>query len=502
MKLTKHSIKAAVLPAFCTAAMLLAACSSDDSTQISGVLTETESGKTIAGSVKDTDGYPAKNIKVNLLTKNHVAARMVPLKTVYTAGDGSYALDSISTGDYAIQIQDETNALSAYVTVSVKVSDQESIALSPSRLTEDAALEIPLAEYALSEGDTFCLTGTLNCATVDSAAIANKALVVPGIPAAQFENASFIQANAGIKDKDVNWTFKEGRTLHVATLDSSKIVGEYEIEIPEQAFDSAKTLAAPHSLDGMIVPVNFDTPYKNPSLVDEVGEIIPLTALSGDETHTRYLAILPKVNTSHYKFLVMENDDAAKVLEITSAYDTMDTTKSISEGDFWGGIQLYHHSLAISFWVDTNGATIADEDAFILNSISNDIGFRIGQCEAGSTDLCTALYNRTDSVSNDTILNHRSNILDGQKHHYSMVIKERHVSIVIDGETVRDTDVKTQSNFYMLPGISTGKYVIKDLFIYSIPDSIRHNNDKEWERLRAWLHAFYYIAKHEDSRSR
>lgn len=497
-----QKIKALGISALCAFSAVFTACSSDDGEKLSGVLTETESGKTIAGTVSGLDGKAAVDAKVYLLKANHVAARTAPVQTVFTQDNGSFTIDSIPEGDYALQIQDESNSLSAYTTISISKSNNNRIDLEKTSLAEDASLELPLSDYALAQGDTFCITGTINCAVVDSAAIASQVLLVKGIPAAEFANISLIKANEQISEQEVHWSFKEGKTLYAANIDSSKIVGTYTMEIPAEAFDSINAIEAPHFLNNIIVPVTLEKPFKNPSLMGELGERIPLTALSGDESQTRFVAVIKEASAGTYKFSVLENDSAETVQDITRAYAKMEKSSTIDEGDFWGGIQLYHHSLAISFWIEADGSTIQDQDAYILNSVSNDVGFKIGQCEAGSSNLCTAIYNRLDSVSNDTIFMDKVNLLDGQRHHYSLVLKEKHVSISIDGKTLRDTDCKTQSNIYVLPGISTGNYDIEDLLIYSIPDSIRQNNDKEWERLKAWLYAFYYIAQHEDSRSR
>lgn len=487
--------------ALCTFA-ILAACSSDESNH-AGVLTETESGKTIAGVVTDIDGKALPNVEINLLQRNHVAARMAPVRKTFTQENGSFKIDSIESGDFAIQMSDSVNFLSGYTTLSITAENTDTnIDLATTSLDENASLEIALSEFSLAKGDTFCLTGTINCATVDSIALSTGKLVLTGIPAAEFENASLLQGKNEIQEQGVDWSFKAGRTLYVQQIDSSKIVGHYTVQIASEALDSLKHISAPHSLDSLIVPVKLASSIKNPTLLDDMGAIVSLVAVESNEDSTRYLAILPKVDTTSFDFAILENEALAPAPTIIAAKSSTVPFDTIGKGDFWGGIELHNHSLGISFLIESDGESISDSNAFLLNSISSDIGFSIAPCAPESKDLCTSLYNRVDEDVYDTILTQKSSILDGKLHHYSLAIKDKHVSIAIDGKTTRDTDLKLQSNFFTLPGIATGDFELENLTIYTLPNSIRHNNDKEWERLRAWQYAFYYIAEHEDSRSR
>lgn len=486
--------------AFCTFAALMA-CSSEESNH-AGVLTETESGKTIAGVVTDIDGKALPNVEINLLQRNHVAARMAPVRKTFTQENGSFEIDSIEAGDFAIQMNDNVNFQSAYTTLSISEDDADSsIDLATTKLDENASVEISLSEFALAQGDTFCLTGTINCATVDSTALSTGKLLLSGIPAAEFENASLLQGKEEIQEQGIDWAFKAGRTLYVQQIDSSKIVGKYTFQIPSEALDSLKHISAPHSLDSLIVPVKLATSIKNPALLDDMGAIISLVPVESGEDSTRYLAILPKVDTTAFELAILENEVTSAPTIISAKASTV-PFDTIGKSDFWGAIELHNHSLGISFWVEADGEIVADSNEFILSSSSSDIGFSINQCAPESNELCTSLYNRVDDDVYDTVLTQKSKILDGTRHHYSLAIKDKHVSIAIDGKTVRDTDLKLQTNFFALPSIITGSFKLENLTIYTLPNSIRHNNDKEWERLRAWQYAFYYIAEHEDSRSR
>lgn len=489
-----------------SALVALSGCTDNSSTNTAGVLTETESGKTIAGLVTNSDGQALPNVEVNLLTANHIAARMNPKFTTVTKDDGRFSLEKIPSGKYALQMRDSANTQSAYTTFDIP-SDTENeknniMEISPSSLSENATLELDISTFSLAQGDTFCITGTLNCAVVDSSAISNGVLTLEGIPAAEFSNISLLQKGNEVSDQDISWNFRAGKTLHVSKIDSSRIVGEYSLTLPREAFDSVKVLEAPRTLNNIIVPVKLSKFIKNPSLLDDMGTIISLNKLAEEADSIRYLAMLPLADTTAYKLSILENDSAVTSKYIVKAYREMDTTMVIGEEGFWSGLLFQDNSMGVSFWIEADGKAVADTDAYLLNSTSNDIGFKISQCEPSSEELCTFIYIRVDSTLYDTVLTQKAKILDGKRHHYSFASVEKHMTIAVDGNIIRDTDVKISGNIFMLPGIATGKFKLDDLIIYSIAQNVRHNNDKEWERLRAWLHAFYYIAKYEDSSSR
>ncbi len=73
---------------FTLATTFFAACSEDNH---AGVLTETESGTTVAsieGIVKNAKGSPVASARVSLISTDHIAARMTPIKSATTDNSG------------------------------------------------------------------------------------------------------------------------------------------------------------------------------------------------------------------------------------------------------------------------------------------------------------------------------------------------------------------------------------------------------------------------------
>jgi hypothetical protein len=149
-------------------------------------------------------------------------------------------------------------------------------------------------------------------------------------------------------------------------------------------------------------------------------------------------------------------------------------------------------SFAFSFWFELDSL---EKDGRLFYSGTDSLGFEIRRCEKDSTALCARIYNGIDTVSTDSIEYGKASVIDGKRHHYSFVIHKKHLTIAIDGETVRDTDLKLSTEFFKLEDIYTGSAPAQDVMLYSFGDFIKHKKDKNWTRLKAWLYAFYEMQK-------
>ena len=137
---------------FFALASIFSACSDENH---AGVLTETESGTTIAGIIINENGTPATSARVDLISATHIAARMAPIKTDTTDEDGKYTIDSIPAGDYALQISNTEHTQSAYITLTVEDSktDLQTLNVPEAKLEENASLELDLGTYGLRHLD-------------------------------------------------------------------------------------------------------------------------------------------------------------------------------------------------------------------------------------------------------------------------------------------------------------------------------------------------------------
>ena len=475
-------------------ASIFSACTEENH---AGVLTETESGTTIASIVIDGSGSPVASARVSLLSANHVAARMAPIKTATTDENGKYTIDSVSAGEYALQISNTEHTQSAYQTITVEdnKTDLQTLNLPEAKLEENASLELDLNTYDLDKGDTLCITGTLNCTAVSDNNIKSGTVTLSEIPPAEFTNIMLIRGSGrDTTTRNVKWDFTPGEKLEV----SSEFV---TVTVPEEALSAAKKLNGNKSLESMIVPITIPTKVKNPVLIDNNGDSLAVFKAENDADSSLYFTAIPSIDAGTYKFTTVSSETVYKTSEISRVFAESKSGLSVTEGDFMNTFitDTTSNSLGISFWIEEDGSKIAEGDSLIIDSKENDVTYRLRVGEKPE-QLCANFYRRVskDSTYTDSFPelgnSYCHNVLDGERHHYAMYIKANHIVIAIDGKTVEDTKMKNA--FIMFPGFVTGNHKLKNLTVFSLKQSaIAQSDDSGWERLQAWLNAYYMMQK-------
>ena len=470
------------------ASTFFTACSDENH---AGVLTETESGTTIASIVKDENGKPVASAKVNLISTTHIAARMAPIKTTTTDEEGKYSIDSISAGEYALQISNTEHTQSAYQTLTVEENktDLQTVTVPEARLEKNASLELGLSAYALDKGDTLCITGTLNCTAVGKNDIDAGIITIREIPPMEFTKIMLIKgASHDTTTKDVKWDFVPGEKLEI-------IPGFVTVKVTQEAMAEASRLSSVKTLDSMIVPVSVTTDFKNPVLISEKGDTLPLYKVENSTDSTSYLTVIPSIDVGTYKFKVASSESLIPSVQIKKAYGETTPGMTIVNNKSW---EAFGSILGISFWINKDSLSSAKDSIYIdTRKKGSDVAFSI---KAGhkSNQLCAEIYKR-DSISTiDSITYYTmkdtscQNILDGKRHHYSIFIQGHHVVIAIDGRIADTKDFSDQ--FQSIPPMTIGNHKLNNLIIYSLGDSITQSGDG-WERLHAWLSAFYMLQK-------
>ena len=475
-------------------ASIFSACSDENH---AGVLTETESGTTIASVVMDGNGSPVVSAKVSLLSANHVAARMAPIKTATTDEDGKYTIDSIAAGDYALQISNTEHTQSAYQTITVEENktDLQTLNIPEAKLEENASLDLDLNTYDLDKGDTLCITGTLNCIAVNDSNVKVGTVTIDEIPPMEFTKITLIKgASHDTTTQNVKWDFVPGEKLEV----SSELV---TVNVTEEALNAAKKLNGNKTLESMIVPITIPTKVKNPVLIDNNGDSLAVFKAENDADSSLYFTAIPSIDAGTYKFTVTSSESVYKTSEISRVFAESKSGLSVTEGDFMNTFitDTTSNSLGISFWIEEDGSKIAEGDSLIIDSKENDVTYRLRVGEKPE-QLCANFYRRVskDSTYTDSFPelgnSYCHNVLDGERHHYALYIKANHVVIAIDGKTVEDTKMKNA--FIIFPGFVTGNHKLKNLTVFSLKQSaIAQSDDSGWERLQAWLNAYYLLQK-------
>jgi hypothetical protein len=471
-------------------ASIFSACSDENH---AGVLTETESGTTIAGIIINEQGHPATNARVSLISTTHVAARMVPIKTDTTDEDGKYTIDSISAGEYALQISNTEHTQSAYITLTIEDNKTNTQTLPETSLEENASLELDLSTYNLDKGDTLCITGTLNCIGVEESNIKSGTITLNEIPPAEFSNIVLIKGKShDTTSKNVKWDFTPGEKLEVSST-------QVTITIPKEALSEAQKLNGKKTLDSLIVPVSLKTDIKNPTLLSKDGDTLALYKVANDEYGDRYLTVIPSVNSGTYKFTVEPSDSLLRPQQVAKAYVETEANMSVTDSQYSNMIIAYSNSFGISFWIQEDGTNIKNTDSIFLKSNDNDVIYRL-RTGNEPQELCANFYKRYSIDSTYTasyyVIKDSSchTILDGKRHHFVMFVKLNHLVIAVDGKIVEDSNM--QNAFINFPGFTVGNHKLEDLTVFSLgPNSIAQADDEGWERLHAWLNAFYMMQK-------
>ena len=499
-------------------ATLFSACAmpEDNGTSTAGVLTETESGHTVAFAIEED----LDHVMVPMSAKKSGTVQFALTKIV----DGKTELMDSATveyGDYAV-FEDITGAYSVVATVIgmdgekdtlygadiLKRNDIDTVVVG---VRKPATLQIS-TDYKIWEnsdsvsvfakGDTLCITGTLACKQVTKEDIKQGYVTLGNIPL--FNNgdvAKQIEISNGEDFRAVGVTLNlnAGDTLFVDNVLSIKHLYDIELTLPKSdLFDSL----GEYSLDSLIVPIHFwydsksyirSSSYYTDKFIDAQNNIL---------LGPRYSRVFAE--DSFYAWYVIPKMDSTTTLtafegdinwdNVPSSYDRIRefVSEPVTDSLLTTRKVFTDSSFALSFWFKLDNL---EKDGRLFYSGTDSLGFEIRRCEKDSTALCARIYNGIDTVSTDSIEYGKASVIDGKRHHYSFVIHKKHLTIAIDGETVRDTDLKLSTEFFKLEEIYTGSAPAQDVMLYSFGDFIKYKSDKNWTRLKAWLYAFYEMQK-------
>lgn len=499
-------------------ATLFSACAmpEDNGTSTAGVLTETESGHTVAFAIEED----LDHVMVPMSAKKSGTVQFALTKIV----DGKTELMDSATveyGDYAV-FEDITGAYSVVATVIgmdgekdtlygadiLKRNDIDTVVVG---VRKPATLQIS-TDYKIWEnsdsvsvfakGDTLCITGTLACKQVTKEDIKQGYVALGNIPL--FNNgdvAKQIEISNGEDFRAVGVTLNlnAGDTLFVDNVLSIKHLYDIELTLPKSdLFDSL----GEYSLDSLIVPIHFwydsksyirSASYYTDKFIDAQNNIL---------LGPRYSRVFAE--DSFYAWYVIPKMDSTTTLtafkgdinwdNVPSSYDRIRefVSEPVTDSLLTTRKVFTDSSFALSFWFELDSL---EKDGRLFYSGTDSLGFEIRRCEKDSTALCARIYNGIDTVSTDSIEYGKASVIDGKRHHYSFVIHKKHLTIAIDGETVRDTDLKLSTEFFKLEEIYTGSAPAQDVMLYSFGDFIKYKSDKNWTRLKAWLYAFYEMQK-------
>ena len=465
------------------------ACSEDNH---AGVLTETESGTTVAsieGLVKNAKGTPVASAKVSLISTDHIAARMAPIKTATTDKSGKYSIDSVAAGDYALQISNTEHTQSGYQTITVEDNKTDWQTLKrETTIEKNASLKFKI-DTSFVKGDTLCIAGTLNCIAVSEKDVKAGAVTFNEIPPMEATKVAFIRkADHKVSTQNVKWDFAPGETLEASSTQIS-------VTVSSEAMSYARNLNGKKTLDSMIVPVTLNTGLKNPVLLNDKGDTLVLYKIENDKKSDRYLTVVPSFDVGTYNFTIASSESVRESKQILKAYGETEPGMTIIQNEYW---KAFGDNLGISFWITKSNALAPDDTIFVdTRGNESDVAFSIKPGQQPDL-LCTEFLKR-DSLSADNKTPYFSlidsschKVLDGERHHYSLFIRDNHIVIAIDGNVADSKDFKL--SYQTISPFSIGNQKLEDFIIFSLNDSITQIGSG-WERLYAWFSTFYAMQK-------
>ena len=478
-----------------------------------GVLTETESGHTVAFAITQSleaytvnpEGKAAKQTGSVQFALTKIVDGKTKLLDSATVEYGDYAVFENVQGAYSVVataagIDGEKDTL--YGADILKRNDLDTVYVL---VQKPAALKISTSyteivksgygektQDVFPEGSTLCITGTLTCKKISKSDIKRGYAIVNNIPL--FDNEDVVKQveiknGNDFRTLSVQWNFDAGDTLYASeTVTGAKKLFDIDFTLPET--DMYDTMGGA-VLESMIVPVKLsDNDFSRYSdfFLDEQGNIITTQrakTLSSDTS--LYWIIVPKMDpTAKLSFMRGDYKDVSSYSIIRSYWP------EVGKDTLWRWIEIFEDSsFAISFWLELD--SLADSTVLLGNCDS--LGFEIRRCQKDSSAICTRIYNGIDSASTDSVEYGKASIIDGKRHHYSLAIHKKHLTIAVDGVTIRDTDLKLSEKFYNVEGIRATPGLAQDILFYSFGDFIRYPGDRSWTRLKAWLYAFYELQK-------
>ena len=473
--------KVAILLSLVATLPLLTSCS--DSINTSGVLSETESGKTIAGLVVDGDGKVLARARVLITRVDSLDAHTYAIDSTETDNDGTFLFKNAPKDAYGILAYGASDSLIGFTELG---NDTESTTITADK---PASLQITLSgdNKGIKEGD-LCFDGTLICVTVSTKDLENGFIVIPGLPAGEQDYRISLWQNG---KTDLAYLIRmdliPGKTYYVGShSESGNVSDSTKIGLSDTSI--LDSLQAPQTLDSMIVPVILEYRHlenvSREALLDGNGFEVEITRAQAETDTARFWATLASLGKDSLSILHLNCGGWGSPTRIRQLYASTDTGLPLE-----GKVFSEDSSLAISFWIEADGKE--SEGRTILSTGSDSLGFKITQCETDAQSICTRIYNGLLPIPTESDIYGKAKILDGKPHHVSFAIHKKHLTIVIDGKAIRSTDLKLAPSFYELEDLKIGDFALNDFVLYSFGDYIRKQGERDWTRLETWLAAFY-----------
>lgn len=460
----KYSKKFASLVTFAIALAVFYACSE---TNTAGVLTETESGTTIAGIVVNSEGNSVAFARIALVRIKN--SRPDSVATIAANENGEFSFENAPDSLFGILVY--ADSVMGYMQIATDSNFY--------KISTGAKATVFVKTENMNVGDSLCIGGTFSCAQVMADDLKTGSVKVENVPPGNYSQVNFWNNDSEFVVKST-WNIFAGDTCIISSLGKYNLLSIQKFALPDSIWNVVDTTIKERVLDSLIVPIqlkDFATP------TDKFGNKVHI-AVQNDYA----LATLNFKNDTSEVYWLQNETDTIDVYKTRVRY----ASKKITANKVIDNV-FADSSFAVSFWLKFDSKNLADTGAILLSAKEDNIGFDIRQCSSDKNIVCTKIYNGIDSASTDTIDYGRTKILDGLLHNVIVSVHKKHLSIAVDGNIIRDTDLKLSPSFYKLPNIKLGEFELQNFILFSFGDFIRKPKELTWDRLNVWLKAFYLL---------
>lgn len=436
----------------------LCACSE---TEHAGVLSETESGKTVAGTVLTQRGTPSAKTAVYAVDAHHIATKDSVLAFAVSDENGSYHLH-VENGDYILLFETEDSSQMArtfFSTKQEKISN-DTIFTEAVSISDVAKISFDISSLSLNAFDTICVEGTFLCAQISAADMESGISPLKNLPESLYESISIFR-NGKKETVPVHWNFKSG-TAYVANA-SASIASK---TVLSRTLPDSLQSKLPFEIDSVPFPVWLPGNEESPLIFDHRGFALPIQKVHSSADSSLYAAIFPRLDFSKstlqtlYRMPVDNGIPFQGPIRFALHWDSLDANgilaqaKEFSGGvspDTVSGIPLFSKgNMALSFWLKLEkGAFGNDTDIVIFSAMRDSVGFTIRQTPLNQhQSVGIQLFVEADTtVISDTTIYGSAKILDGKWHQLAMLIRGQHISVLLDGNVLHDTDFELSDGF-------------------------------------------------------
>ena len=446
-------------------AFLFTACSE----QHAGVISETESGKTLAGIVVTASGESSAHSSVYVVNNDFTAARDSILFETTTDANGNYqiSLQNLADGEYTVLFKSAKSELVAKEELEIESSAKNTDTLTlNAELQKASEIAVSLADYALSIGDTLCLNGTLVCKAITAEDAQNGVVVLTSVPEAEYTSlSSFGNSESTIT---VNLAIGEGSAYALSSVGASKAQKILSRTLPDSLQSKIQVY-----VDSATFPIWISNEMASPFLVDDNGFVIPTEKVYSTADSTLYWGVFPTIDLSAstsqklYIFNSETRPEFSSRVRYGMHWDSLNAegvwagAKAYAAGDKPDTIKAFpvivDGKFAVSFWTKIEKSAFeGDSSIAIFTALEDSLGIVIRQ-NGSSKNLGVELFVDSDTlVISDTTVYGSSKIADGNWHHYAVSINGHHITILKDGNVIRNTDFELSKGFGNVQSFTLG----------------------------------------------